>query len=47
MIKKGLCSILIAISMMLPLFAIEVRLPQDTSQSKNDLSINTEKNNNN
>ena len=47
MIKKGLCSILIAISMMLPLFAIEVRLPQDSSQSKNDLSINTEKNNNN
>lgn len=33
--------------MMLPLFAIEVRLPQDSSQSKNDLSINTEKNNNN
>ena len=32
--------------MMLPLFAIEVRLPQDTSQSKNDLSINTKKNNN-
>ncbi|MBB1543961.1 MAG: hypothetical protein HG456_004310 [candidate division SR1 bacterium] len=47
MIKKGLCSILIAISMILPLFAIEVRLPQDSSQSKNDLSINTEKNNNN
>ena len=33
--------------MMLPLFAIEVKLPQDSSQSKNDLSINTEKNNNN
>ena len=31
----------------LQLFAIEVRLPQDSSESKNDLSINTEKNNNN
>lgn len=41
MIKKLLFALIIWINTVLPLFAIEVRLPQDSSFDKNDLSINT------